>query len=328
MSESQGSTKLAPAAGNPCQECPFRKSNANREHPQNLYRNEQFTSEWKQVAAGSFFACHVTAPDLHPYDERSRAAGYVPPVETGQRPECSGAVLAIQRELDLALIYPSYRAYKAARPTGLSQQAFRNAVDRIKGVAAPEFRVPAKFNVDFIRNPAEEIDTKSPPWVFGGQGTDAMMAIVDELLGCSCPVCANHSDVHDMRAILTAEGQTISVDARLVPLLEAMNRRGLRTTDSCENLSEAIQVLWPERLPEISKDVAGTVNYASTVISGSAFIRLRATSRPERQFIQAARHIGEWQSGAGIAQVSFSLADTRSLLNAVQTISAAPLPRG
>lgn len=328
MSESQCSTKLGPAAGDPCRECPFRKSNANREHPQNLYRNEQFASEWKQVAAGSFFACHVTALDLHPYDERSRAAGYVPPVETGRRPECSGAVLAIQRELDLALIYPSYRAYKAARPTGLSPKAFMNVVDRLKGSATPEFRVPSKFNVDGIRDPAEETDTKSPAWEFGGQATDAMMAIADQLLGCSCPVCANHSDVHDVGTIVSAEGQTVAVDARLAPLLEAMNQRGLRTTDSCQNLSEAIHALWPERLLEISKDVAGTVNYASTVTSGNAFIRMRATSRPERQFIQAARHIGEWQSGVGIAQVSFSLADTGRLLEAVRTLAAAPLPRG
>lgn len=308
---------LTPAAGNPCQECPFRKSNAGREHPHDFYRTDQFTSEWRQVAAGDFFACHVTAPDLHPYDVASKAAGYVTPVETGKRPECAGSALAIQRELDLAANYPTYGAYKAARPAGLSPRAFAHLAQRIKGTAAPAFNVPKRFNMDNIKDPTEEIDTTSPIWVFGGSATDDILKTADALLGpaeCTCPVCADHADVHSMAVITTAEGHRARVDALLVPLLTAMNRVGIRTTDSCQNLQEAVTALWPERLPELAEHQPGTVTYAQIIESGNAFIRLRTTNEAERQFMQAARHIGVWQSAGDVAQLSFPLKKLPSLL--------------
>lgn len=270
---------------------------------------DQFASEWKRVAEGDFFACHVTAPDLHPYDEKSKMAGFVTPIETGKRPECSGAALAIQRELDLATSFPSYEAYRVARPSGLSRKAIRSAMRRQKGTLAPPLRTPAKFPMDAIRDPNEEIDATSPAWVFGGESVDALVAHIDAVLGCSCPVCIRHAEVHTAQSIITADGQQAEVDEVLAPLLEAMNNAGIRTTDSCQNLSEAVAQLWPERLPVLASDQSATVNYARTIATGNAFIRLRTNTAAERRFLDALARVEgvTTQQTSEVAQVDFPL---------------------
>lgn len=311
--------KPVSASGNPCQECPFRKSNAGREHPHGVYSNEQFTTEWKRVTEGDFFACHVTAPDLHPYDERSKTAGYVTPVETGQRPECAGSALAIQREIALAAEYPDYDAYKAARPTGLSRRAFVKAIQRVNGTATPALRAPSKFPLDAIRDPSTEIDATSPVWSLGGEVTDALVARIDELLGCSCPVCVRHAEVHPVRTIVTSDGGSATVDETLADLLEVMNRSGIRTTDSCQNLLQAVTQLWPERLRALSREQAGTVTYAKTIRTGNAFIRMHATSPAEKRFLEATVGIQAVtaQRSGDIAQVDFPLSELPRLTELV-----------
>lgn len=169
-------TPPTPAAGNPCQECPFRTSNAGREHPTANY-DENFVLDWKGIAAGHFFACHIFAPDLHSHDERAKEMGFKTPVETGERPECAGATIAIQRELDVAQDYPNHAEYIRARPAGLSPAAFITITNRIKGTAGPAFNVSG-FDPDEIRDPATDVDTTSPYWAFGAPAVTNMLAAI------------------------------------------------------------------------------------------------------------------------------------------------------
>lgn len=320
MTDACSSNPKTPASGNPCQECPFRKSNSGREHPTNGYKDANFTKDWREIRDGSFFACHVFAPDLHPYSDEAAAAGYVAPVETGSRPECAGAAIAMQREFDAAANYPSFDDYIRARPAGLTRRALGILAARKRGDMEPAFRLPAKFSPDDIRDPSQDVDTSSPLWIFGGAGLNALLEAADAIAGtgCACPVCSNHETVHESDAITTAGGGTARVDAPLAALLTAMNEAGIRTTDSCQNLAEAVTELWPERLAELAKPVAGTVNYSQVVTTGNAFIRMRATSAVEQRFIKATQHLGEWQSGADLAQLSFPLQNVPALTLAVQ----------
>ena len=315
MTDTCNTAPLASASGNPCQECPFRKSNAGREHPTNGYKDDNFTNDWREITDGGFFACHVFAPDLHPYSEEAKAAGYVPPVETGSRPECAGAAIAMQREIDAAADYPSFDTYIKARPAGLSRKALGILSARKRGDVEPAFKVPHKFSPDGVLDPNEYIDTSSPLWIFGGAGLNALVEAADAITGCSCPVCAQHETVHPAESVATADGGTARVDAPLAALLTAMNAAGIRTTDSCQNVAEAVTELWPERLAELATPTPGTVNYAQVVTSGNAFIRMQATNTAEQRFIRAAKHLGEWQTGADTAQVSFPLQNVPALTN-------------
>lgn len=313
-----------PANGNPCQECPFRKSNTGREHPRDFYRPDQFASEWRRVSDGDFFACHIMAPDLHPHDERSKAAGYVTPIETGSRPECAGSALAIQREIELAATYATLEAYKAARPAGLSLDAFARIAARIDGTAQPAFKVPAKFDIGRIKDPAEEIDTTSPIWAFG-DSMDSLMGVIDSIIGpapCSCPVCTNHEDLHSAEEIVTADGGPARVDQTLAGLLTAMNRAGIRTTDSCQNLAEAVKTLWPEMLEALNRETPGRVSYAEVIRTGNAFIRMHVTNHPEKEFLRQAEPHATVQTAAGIAQLSFDLGSVPALMLITESLRA------
>ncbi|NUU30841.1 hypothetical protein [Arthrobacter sp. C9C5] len=331
MTEACNTAPPAPASGNPCQECPFRKSNAGREHPTNGYKDDNFTKDWREIAHGSFFACHVFAPDLHPYSPEAKAAGYVAPVETGARPECAGAAIAIQSELDAAKEYGSHGDYIKDRPAGLTRKAFRILEARRHGTLQPAFKVPARFSPDAIRDPNQDVDTSNPAWVFGAEGLSALLTVADAITGtaCACPVCTDHGTVHPAQTIETTPGGTALVDAPLAALLDTMNRQGIRTTDSCQNLREAVTALWPERLPTLTAEPTGTVNYGQITRSGSAFIRMHATNPAEQRFIRTTQHLGEWQTAEGIAQLSFPLQNvpalTRAAGSAEPTKDAQPL---
>ncbi|KII26977.1 hypothetical protein M707_24655, partial [Arthrobacter sp. AK-YN10] len=210
-----------------------------------------------------------------------------------------------------------HAAYKAARPAGLSAKAIARIQARITGQATPAFQPPAKFPIDGIRDPSKEIDTSSPVWVLGGETTDALVARIDALIGCSCPVCENHAEVHPARTITTAEGRTVAVDAALAPLLQTMNRAGIRTTDSCQNLREAVTALWPERLDALAADMPGTVSYARAVTTGSAFIRMLSSSEAERRFIQRTQRLGQWQVNGEVAQLTFRLEEAKTIAQRV-----------
>jgi hypothetical protein len=322
MTDACNTTPAAPASGNPCQECPFRKSNAGREHPTNGYENDNFAKDWRSITEGNFFACHVFAPDLHPYSEEAKEAGYVAPVETGQRPECAGAAIAVQREFDTARGYSSYSDYIKDRPAGLTRNAFGILGARKRGDLQPPFKVPPRFSPDAIRDPSTDIDTGSPVWVFGADGLKAILEAANAITGpaCTCPVCRDHETVHPAQSIDTADGGTALVDAPLAALLEAMNHKGIRTTDSCQNLREAVTALWPERLADLEQATPGTVNYSETVGTGNAFIRMHATSTAEQRFMQAAQHIGTWQTVEGIAQLSFPMEQAPALTRIAEGI--------
>ncbi|QSZ49584.1 hypothetical protein [Arthrobacter sp. D5-1] len=307
-------TECTPAAGNPCQECPFRKSNAGREHTSGNY-DDQFIADWRGIANGGFFACHIFAPDIHLHDESTKAMGYVTPIETGARPECAGSTLAIARELEIAATYSSHNEYIQARPTGLSQTALKTLSSRIKGETGPEFITPESFDSDLIRDPATDVDVTSPYWVFGIAGVERMFNVLGEP--------PTYEAMHRASSLRLADGTDTTVDTRIRPLLAAMSNAGIQTISSCQNFREVIDARFPERLPFLvgPDPEEFQVHYKTAMETAGAYVRFQINTTAAQQFLSASKQreaVAAQQSG-DVAQIDFPLTDLLPLTEIAAT---------
>ncbi|MFJ4026400.1 hypothetical protein ACIPWF_04205 [Paenarthrobacter sp. NPDC089989] len=294
--------ELASACGNPCQECPFRKSNAGREHTSGNY-DDQFIVDWRGISKGGFFACHVFAPDIHLHDEQTKAMGYVTPVETGKRPECAGATLAILRELTIAKTYPSHSAYLEARTTGLSRDAIQTIYARMRGEQGPPFIVPEGFDSDLIRDPQSDVDADSPFWAFGLGNVERMYNVMGEP--------ASYEAMHKGASLRLADGNSTVVDVQIRPLLAAMSNTGIQTVSSCQDFREVIDAKFPDRLPFLLNPDPDefSMNYRNAMETGGAYVRFTTTTQHGQAFLKAAADIESvtTQQAGDIAQLDFPM---------------------
>ncbi len=276
-----------PAATKACSECPWRKSNTDREHYNNQYSTEEFTRLWRSIAIdGDFFGCHLFDAEVHPVPEVSQAMGYQKPADIGARRECAGMVAVIRRELRIAATYDDHEKYLEARPVGLSLKAFQRLKQRIDGDVLPELRFSPDEDESDVADPVERVDQKSLSWKFSREGLADLSITLEALNGstCECPVCSNHTTVHTPKNLTTADGDTVPVDEELHGLLTAMTQAGIRTIDSCINIADALDKLHPSRKPVLLRAPAGKLNYRNMILQEAAHIRFNNTGTAARAF--------------------------------------------
>lgn len=298
-----------PAATKPCLECPWRKSNTDREHYTNQYSTQEFTRLWRSIAVdGDFFGCHLFDADYHPVPEVSQAMGYKKPADVGARRECAGSVAMIAREIRLADSYSDYSEYIKARPVGLSQRALGTLKKRWAGDLAPALRFPEDEDPD-LADPMERVDQDSWEWLLSDAGQANLLVTLEAINGsmCECPVCTNHSTVHPSRDLVLPDGVKVPVDEELHGLLTAMIQAGIQTIDSCIDIADALDQLWPERKPTLLRAPAGKLNYRNMILQRAAHIRFNNMSTAAKAFQQTAEKTPgiEVSTGGSMTQIIF-----------------------
>lgn len=150
----------------PCQECPWRRSNVGRPAPEpyeDSYTRDHHVRCWSDVADGQLSGCHLTAPgDLFPMgsDPRWVEGGYKAVPNHAQPRECAGSVVAALREVRRVIQAGSIERYVKENPQGMSAEAAGKWLRRIQGRQVehwPELRQPAIDEADII-DPAQEYD--------------------------------------------------------------------------------------------------------------------------------------------------------------------------
>lgn len=304
---------MLPAAAQPCKECPWRKSNNKMPHPFNIYEGTEIQRLWRDIShQGRPSGCHLFDP-AHQFNEQSAELGFVKPVNVGQRRECSGSAALIQRELRIAANYPNYQAYAAARPAGLKLKAFKILAKRLQGQALHPLTDP-QVDQSLMNDPLEFVDEQSLFWQFPTETLWDLSATIDvvsaglgEQVECGCPVCEGHQSVHSTDDLTTAGDAIVKVDRELHGLLSALTAFGIRTTDSCIDLREAVEKLWPQRLPSLLAPAPGGFNYADILSEGAAFIRFCNSTPVEQEFIKRLHAAGFHTVSMGLlTQVMFS----------------------
>ena len=116
----------------PCVHCPFRGSNQATRHPDGWFTMGNRARLWAKLRRGEDMSCHPTDPD-NPVSDRAIAAGYRPAPAGSQVMECIGSIILRQREM--VRLQDDYgadvRAYRAARPYGLTRDGIAAIVARV-----------------------------------------------------------------------------------------------------------------------------------------------------------------------------------------------------
>lgn len=298
------------AAATPCSECPWRKSNADRPHFNNQYSTEEFTRLWRSIAVdGNFFGCHLMDADYHPVPAESLAMGYQKPADIGARRECAGALAVVRRELKLLNDYDTHEDYIAARPVGLSKKALDVLLSRSKGELEPALRFASNEDETDVADPMERVNTSLIQWQVSRNKAADLLAAMEAFGGsqCDCKVCTNHTSVHRPAPLALPDGTTAEVDQELHGVLTAMTRAGIKTVDSCINMAEALDELWPDRKPTLLRVVAGRMNYRTMIQRQAAHIRFANTTEAGKAIaVSFARVEGvEVVSAGSMTQVVF-----------------------
>lgn len=301
------------AAAAPCKECPWRASNARREHSAGQYSDENLTRTWREVAKdGRFLGCHLFDSDYHLIREQDLLDGYQKPTDIGSRRECAGGVAVLQREFEIMLTYPSHAEYLAARPIGLSRKAVLNLRERLAGRLEPEIRFKPNPDYTDIVDPADRIDTTSMEWKWSAGAAVSMLTTLDALVGntCNCQLCEKHEEAHPSKTLRTITGDDVQVDQELHGLLDTLVKAGIRTVSSCVNFSDALDKLWPEQKAQLVRNPLGDLHYRDIILLEAAHIRIRNTTPQAKAFIEAALQtpdVGVETAGI-VTQVVFPLA--------------------
>ena len=138
------------AANRPCVSCPWRVENQGKPHPDGWFTKANRTRLWAKLKRGDQMSCHRTDPS-NPVPEGGRV------VPEGTTPvECAGALILQQRELMQLQAVGDIRAYRRARPKGLTVEGIRvllhramfGGVPMVGGVpmAKPDLREPVAMD--------------------------------------------------------------------------------------------------------------------------------------------------------------------------------------
>ena len=279
-----------------CQECPFKEKNRGREHSFNHYQNANLTGYWRSVSQeGSHFNCHMFAPSAYAYDQADIDNGFKHPTNLGNARECAGTVAMLRRELEVLATYPTWGDYKKDRPTGLSQKVVQRLQQRLNGEVDPPLNYSDFVKPEDVIHPEDWIETSDLAWKFSRHTAMNMLLIMSviapETNECDCRTCTNHEQVHAGKELVTSQGFSVTVDADLHPLLQALAKAGAESTESCVNLHEAVSRLAPGEVGALTNLPAGDVNYRPVMVSKNAFIRLSNQSAAAKAFILAANNI-------------------------------------
>ncbi|WP_024366178.1 hypothetical protein [Arthrobacter sp. TB 26] len=300
---------VEPASLQACRECPFRKVNRGREHPdREPYTDPWLTRIWRRVSQeGGTFSCHMFDGGVVHYSDEIKAAGYKKPADIGGMKECAGMVAMVKRELDLIMTSPTFEQYQASRPAGLTQPAISYFLARIRGEVGPALRTSDYTDMAEILDMHDVVDTNGMDWKYDAAFLNSLSSLVTTLLPtqreCDCIVCAQHHTVHQMQPIHTAEGLDVQVDAELHPLLVTLASAGIRTTASCIDIHEAVTQLAPSWIgPMMNYDTPGGEKYQQALRRKAAFIELRNDTEPEKLFLAAAEKL----PGADVAHKTSS----------------------
>lgn len=132
-----------------CSDCPWRKSNQGRRHPDGWFSQKNLQRLWAGLRSGAApgMTCHPTHPKVEAPD------GSVNFLEHGEKTqECYGALLLVQRELRLIeKLDPkhkphTFKAYRRLRPRGLTTRGFMLWLERV--VFAGRLGTPAMPEVE------------------------------------------------------------------------------------------------------------------------------------------------------------------------------------
>lgn len=318
-----------PAGKAMCQECPFKESNRGRENPFDHYQDYNLTRYWREVSQdGDFFTCHMFGVDAYAFDDSAKAQGFKAPVNIGHARECAGTVAMLRRELDILKGHDSWEDYKSERPTGISQKTYRRLQERITGDTQPALTFSDFVHPDDVIHPEDWIDTASNQWVFSKDAAtdllNTMSVLFPETNACDCPTCTNHSKVHPMKELKTAGGELVEVDAAMFPLLNALARAGVETTESCVNLPEAVEALAPGEVGSLTNMAAGTINYRPIMLRREPFIRFSNESAAAQAFILVANQTAgvTVETDGKLTQLIYRHKAAGRLLRAAQVIAA------
>jgi hypothetical protein len=160
---------VRPAALQCCGECPYKKENFGREHPERQYTAQGITSKWRGTSQdGGVFGCHMFDAELIAYDDEIERLGYRAAADIGGRRECSGMAAMIGRELRIADRVKreggSFEDYRKERPLGLSHEALQLHMARLRGNIEPQLRLSEHVKEEDLVDPDHIVSTDSPYW--------------------------------------------------------------------------------------------------------------------------------------------------------------------
>lgn len=298
-----------------CQECPFRKANRGRVHPDlEPYTDPWLTSIWRNVPKdGGSFGCHMFDAEAVHYSEDVKGAGYKKPADIGERKECAGMVAMVRRELEVILKSATYSDYAKARPFGLTEKSAEYFTARLNGEIEPPLRFSDYIDLADILDMHDVVDASDISWTFSESFLQDLHGFVKAINPagneCACIVCTRHSEVHKMKTLSTADGESVKVDADLHALLHSMARAGIRTTSSCINIREAAAALAPNEVgPLMNAARRDVIGYEKPMRAHAPFIELRTGKASEDAFLKiiSGFHGVTVTKGMGRAQAVFS----------------------
>jgi hypothetical protein len=130
------------AARKPCANCPWRLSNQGKRHPSGWYTKRNLRRLWQGLKRGEAMSCHPTDPN-NPVGPEDEAAGHRPAPEGMDPRECAGALVLVQREVEVFQAVArqrdeeepgakdGLRAYRRLRPRGMTQEGLAEVVSRV-----------------------------------------------------------------------------------------------------------------------------------------------------------------------------------------------------
>lgn len=123
-------TAIQPAATTPCSACPWRKSNHGKRNAGGWYTKANLRRLWAGLRRGERMSCHPT--DQRMNDDPGQTVEVPDHV---QPRECAGALLMVQRELNLLEALDKtepepVRAYLSQRPRGLTRRGLGANIQR------------------------------------------------------------------------------------------------------------------------------------------------------------------------------------------------------
>ena len=137
------------AAAAPCRTCPWLNANHRRRHPDAWFTGANRRLLWAGLRDGQSMSCHRTDP-ANPVSDEAVLAGF-PRVPAGTVPrECAGALILVQRELQLLNDIGDVKGYQKQRRGGLTRRGIVVYLERYLfggvlgtlGMSRPDLNAP------------------------------------------------------------------------------------------------------------------------------------------------------------------------------------------
>lgn len=154
------------AALTPCAACPWRTDNHGRRHPDGWYTKANARRLWAKLRTGDGMTCHPTDP-ANTVSEAAQALGYRPAPEGSRPRQCAGAVILQQREAMALDAMADIKAYRRARPGGMTVDGLWAVVSGAIFAGTP--LGPEKLALPDLNAPVS-VPTTDLPWPLPEEG--------------------------------------------------------------------------------------------------------------------------------------------------------------